>query len=62
MFNSVSKDSVTGRVFHGTLMIVMGEFRRTPKIGTPGCTDSRDHWHAVMSMALAGGGLRHGRR
>ncbi len=42
------------------LVIAMGEFGRTPKIGTQGSTDGRDHWPAVMSMTLAGGGLRHG--
>jgi hypothetical protein len=42
------------------LVIAMGEFGRTPRIGTQGSTDGRDHWPAVMSMALAGGGLRHG--
>jgi hypothetical protein len=43
-----------------TLVIAMGEFGRTPKIGTQGSSDGRDHWPSVMSMALAGGGLRHG--
>ncbi len=42
------------------LIIAMGEFGRTPKIGTQGSTDGRDHWPNVMSMALAGGGLSHG--
>jgi uncharacterized protein (DUF1501 family) len=42
------------------LVIAMGEFGRTPTMGTQGSTDGRDHWDAVMSMALAGGGLRHG--
>ena len=39
--------------------VVWGEFGRTPRIGdsTP---DGRGHWPNVMSMALAGGGLRHG--
>jgi uncharacterized protein (DUF1501 family) len=35
----------------------MGEFGRTPQMTR---FDGRDHWDAVMSMALAGGGLRHG--
>ena len=38
----------------------MGEFGRTPHMGTQGSTDGRDHWPVVMSMTLAGGGLRHG--
>lgn len=43
-----------------TLVIAMGEFGRTPNIGTQGSSDGRDHWPVVMSMCLAGGGLRHG--
>jgi hypothetical protein len=47
-------------ILDDTLVIAMGEFGRTPKIGTQGSSDGRDHWQAVMSMTLAGGGLRHG--
>ena len=43
-----------------TLVIAMGEFGRTPNMGTQGSTDGRNHWPVVMSMALAGGGLTHG--
>lgn len=43
-----------------TLVIAMGEFGRTPVMGTQGSTDGRNHWNAIMSMALAGGGFRHG--
>lgn len=42
------------------LVLAMGEFGRTPNMGTQGSTDGRDHWPVVMSMCLAGGGLRHG--
>jgi hypothetical protein len=42
------------------LVIAMGEFGRTPQLGTQGSTDGRNHWPFVMSMCLAGGGLRHG--
>jgi hypothetical protein len=42
------------------LVIAMGEFGRTPSMGTQDSTDGRNHWPVVMSMALAGGGLRHG--
>jgi hypothetical protein len=42
------------------LVIAMGEFGRTPQMGTQGSIDGRDHWPVVMSMCLAGGGLRHG--
>ena len=40
-----------------TLVIAMGEFGRTPQMGTQGSTDGRNHWPVVMSMCLAGGGL-----
>lgn len=47
-------------LLNDVLVIAMGEFGRTPRIGTQGSTDGRDHWPDVMSMMLAGGGLRHG--
>jgi hypothetical protein len=40
-----------------TLVVVMGEFGRTPKINTIG---GRDHWPRVFSVVLAGGGVRGG--
>ncbi len=42
------------------LVVAMGEFGRTPMMGTQDSTDGRNHWPVVMSMTLAGGGLRHG--
>ena len=42
------------------LVIAMGEFGRSPVMGTQGSTDGRNHWPAVMSMCMAGGGLQHG--
>jgi hypothetical protein len=42
------------------LVLAMGEFGRTPTMGTQGSSDGRDHWPPVMSMALAGGGFKHG--
>ncbi len=40
-----------------TLLVVWGEFGRTPRVnGTAG----RDHWPAVMSAMIAGGGIRTG--
>ena len=38
----------------------MGEFGRTPNMGTQGSSDGRDHWPVVSSICLAGGGLKHG--
>jgi hypothetical protein len=42
------------------LVIAMGEFGRTPNMGTQDSSDGRNHWPPVMSLCLAGGGLRHG--
>ncbi len=40
-----------------TLVIVMGEFGRTPKINS---NAGRDHWPNVFSVVLAGGGVQGG--
>ena len=40
-----------------TLVMMMGEFGRSPIINKQA---GRDHWTNVMSMVVAGGGLRHG--
>jgi len=42
------------------LVVAMGEFGRTPNMGTQGSSDGRNHWPVCMSMALAGGGFHHG--
>lgn len=41
-----------------TIVIVMGEFGRTPRVNA---TAGRDHWGEVMSVMLAGGGFPAGR-
>ena len=33
------------------LVVAMGEFGRTPQMGTQGSTDGRNHWPVVMSMS-----------
>ena len=45
-----------------TLVVMAGEFGRTPKISTlPGAAQpGRDHWGAVQSVFFAGGGVRGG--
>jgi hypothetical protein len=46
-----------------TMVVVMGEFGRTPKLnnGLPGDTrPGRDHWGQAISVMMAGGGLRVG--
>ncbi len=40
-----------------TLVVVMGEFGRTPKLNPRG---GRDHWPGVFSVVMAGGGVRGG--
>ena len=40
-----------------TLIVAMGEFGRTPKINAAG---GRDHWGALQSIVMAGGGVQGG--
>lgn len=44
-------------LLESTLILMMGEFGRSPVINK---NAGRDHWPRVMSMIMAGGGLRHG--
>ena len=49
-----------------TMVVVMGEFGRTPRLNTTGVPGAdpvpgRDHWGNVMSVLAAGGGLARGR-
>ena len=39
------------------LLVVWGEFGRTPRVNKTG---GRDHWGALMSILMAGGGLNVG--
>src|SRR5262245_23968604 len=51
-------DDLTDRgLLDETLVVVIGEFGRTPRINKQG---GRDHWGHVFSMALAGAGVRGG--
>jgi hypothetical protein len=47
-----------------TLVVITGEFGRTPRIGSStgnvNSRDGRDHWAAVFSAAFAGAGVRGG--
>jgi len=47
---------VRGRL-DSTLVLMMGEFGRSPTINKEA---GREHWTNVMSLVLAGGGLKHG--
>jgi hypothetical protein len=56
-------DLVDRDLLDRTLVIVMGEFGRTPKINTgqPGIPiPGRDHWGDAISVMMAGAGLRGG--
>ena len=47
-----------------TLVVITGEFGRTPRIGSStgnvNSRDGRDHWSAVFSAAFVGAGVRGG--
>ena len=45
-----------------TLVVMLGEFGRTPRISqlTPGAVPGRDHWPKVFSAVFAGGGVAGG--
>jgi uncharacterized protein (DUF1501 family) len=45
-------------LLESTLVVLMGEFGRTPKINAIG---GRDHWPRAGFVALAGGGVQGGR-
>jgi uncharacterized protein (DUF1501 family) len=60
LFTTLVTDLDERGLLDDVLVLAMGEFGRTPLMGTQGSTDGRNHWPVVMSMALAGGGLRHG--
>lgn len=51
-------DLATSGLLETTLVVVTGEFGRTPKINPDG---GRDHWGPVMTVLLSGAGVRGGR-
>ena len=60
LFTTLVSDLEDRGKLDDTLVIAMGEFGRTPTLGTQGSKDGRNHWPVVMSMMMAGGGFRHG--
>jgi len=60
LLSTLVTDLEERRLLDDVLVIAMGEFGRTPQIGTQGSTDGRNHWPVVSSITLAGGGFRHG--
>ena len=53
-YSSLLTDLHERGMLDDTLVVVMGEFGRTPKLNTQG---GRDHWPRVFSVLLAGGGV-----
>ena len=56
-FSALVTDLADRRLLNDTLVVVMGEFGRTPKLNTQA---GRDHWPRVFSVMLAGGGVAGG--
>ena len=56
-FSALIEDLDETGLLDETLIVVMGEFGRTPKLNTSG---GRDHWPRVFSVALAGAGINGG--
>ena len=55
--NAIVTDLEQRGLLDSTLILMMGEFGRSPVMTK---TAGRGHWTKVMSMVMAGGGLRHG--
>ncbi len=56
-FSALLTDLTERGLLQETLVVVMGEFGRTPKLNPRG---GRDHWPRVFSVLMAGGGVRGG--
>ncbi|MFQ5733335.1 MAG: DUF1501 domain-containing protein [Planctomycetaceae bacterium] len=56
-WSSLIQDLVDRRMLKRTLVAVLGDFGRTPKINK---NAGRDHWNFCYSLMLAGGGFRRG--
>lgn len=56
-FAALMDDLAERGLLDETLVVVIGEFGRTPKINANG---GRDHWGNVFSFAMAGAGIRGG--
>ena len=57
VLHALVQDLTQRGLLDSTLVLMMGEFGRSPRINAEA---GRDHWTNVMSMVMAGGGLRHG--
>jgi hypothetical protein len=57
-FSALLQDLADRGLLESTLVVLTGEFGRTPKINTGA---GRDHWAGVYTVVLAGGGVQGGR-
>jgi uncharacterized protein (DUF1501 family) len=57
--SALVKDLEVRGMLDNTLVLVMGEFGRSP-IFSQRKTGGREHWSSCMSLLVAGGGLTHG--
>jgi hypothetical protein len=60
LFTTLTDDLRDRGLQDDVLVLAMGEFGRTPQLGTQGSTDGRNHWPYIMSMLATGGGFKHG--
>jgi uncharacterized protein (DUF1501 family) len=51
------EDIIQRGLYEKVLLVITGEFGRTPKINDKG---GRDHWGNLCTLAFAGGGLKMG--
>ncbi len=56
-FSSLIEDLDQRGILDETLVVMMGEFGRTPRFNDAG---GRDHWPHCFSVVLAGGGIKGG--
>jgi len=54
---SLLSDLLTRNMLERTLVVVMGEFGRSPRINAGA---GRDHWNSCYSLMMAGGGIKGG--
>ena len=56
-FSALVEDLESRGLLDTTLVVMLGEFGRTPRINAQG---GRDHWPDCYSVVLAGGGVKGG--
>lgn len=56
-YSALVNDLIDRGILDRTLVCVMGEFGRTPKVNAAA---GRDHWNFCYSLLLAGGGMKEG--